>query len=135
MHSYCSTYIYYFISFFSLLSLALSFFSPDQQSSPIPPPSSSTTAVRSTSNSHLNNFLSSIEAGDYLCALSSDATKLVPQQLPDDESSSTNRVYSELLHCVESFLVLESEDGVARDQYRRRHVPRLHSMQHDWVSH
>ena len=37
MHSYCSTCIYYFISFFSLLSLVLSFFSPNQQSSPIPP--------------------------------------------------------------------------------------------------
>ena len=32
MHGYCSTCIYYFISFFSLLSLVLSFFS-----SPIPP--------------------------------------------------------------------------------------------------
>uniref|UniRef100_A0A7N2LVG0 Uncharacterized protein n=1 Tax=Quercus lobata TaxID=97700 RepID=A0A7N2LVG0_QUELO len=35
---------------------------------------------------------------------------LVLQQLADDESSSAARVYSELLHRVESFLVSESED-------------------------
>ena len=80
-------------------------------------PSSSTTVVRSTSNSHLtphssllNDLLSSIEAGDYLRALSFDAARLVLQQLADDESSSADRVYSELLHRVVSFLVSESED-------------------------
>ena len=75
-------------------------------------PSSSTTAVRSTATqtSLLNDLLSSIEAGDYLRALSSDAARLFLQQLADDESSSADRVYSELLHHIESFLVSESED-------------------------
>ena len=75
-------------------------------------PSSSTTAVRSTQThtSLLNDLLSSIEAGDYLRALSFDAARLVLQQLADDESSSADRVYSELLHRVVSFLVSESED-------------------------
>nr|POE67266.1 hypothetical protein CFP56_60916 [Quercus suber] len=63
-----------------------------------------------THTSLLNDFLSSTEASDYLHALSSDTTRLIPQQFTDDESSSTNRVYSKLLHRVESFLVSESED-------------------------
>ena len=103
---------------FSLSCLWRSPFSP-QTSSHLwflpPPPQPQLFNQHQTHTSLLNDFLSSIEAGDYLCALSSDAARLVPQQLADDESSSTNRVYFELLHRVESFLVLESEDGVARD--------------------
>ena len=63
-----------------------------------------------THTSLLNDLFSSIEAGDYLRALSSDPARLILQQLANDESSSADQVYSELLHRVESFLVSESED-------------------------
>ncbi|XP_065622455.1 uncharacterized protein LOC112036046 isoform X1 [Quercus suber] len=78
--------------------------------SPPPPPQPQPSDHYQTHSSLLNDLLSSIESGDYLRALSSDAAALVLQQLSDDESSSADRVYSELLRRVESFLVLEPED-------------------------
>ena len=63
-----------------------------------------------THTSLLNDLLSSIEASDYLRALSFDPARLILQQLVNDESSSADQVYSELLHRVESFLVSEPED-------------------------
>ncbi|KAK7818679.1 tetratricopeptide repeat protein 27 like protein [Quercus suber] len=81
--------------------------------SPPPPPQPQPSDHHRTHSSLLNDLLSSIEAGDYLRALSSDAAALVLRQLADDESSSSSsadRVYSELLRRVESFLVSEPED-------------------------
>ena len=83
-------------------------------SPPPPPPQPQPSDHHRTHSSLLNDLLSSIEAGDYLRALSSDAAALVLRQLADDESSSSSssadRVYSELLRRVESFLVSEPED-------------------------
>ncbi|XP_050277575.1 uncharacterized protein LOC126719066 isoform X2 [Quercus robur] len=79
--------------------------------SPPPPPQPQPSDHHRIHSSLLNDLLSSIEAGDYLRALSSDAAALVLRQLADDESSSSaDRVYSELLRRVESFLVSEPED-------------------------
>ncbi|KAH0888383.1 hypothetical protein HID58_050812 [Brassica napus] len=71
-------------------------------------------------DSLINSFLSLIESGDYLGALGSDATKLI---LGDaeldlvDSVDSAERVYSELLEKVESFVVNGSSDGI--DKARR----------------
>ncbi|XP_010456556.1 PREDICTED: tetratricopeptide repeat protein 27 homolog [Camelina sativa] len=68
----------------------------------------------------ISSLLSSIEAGDYLGALASDATKLI---LGDSEFElvdtvdSAERFYSELLDKVESFVVNDSADEV--DKARR----------------
>ncbi|KAK4573444.1 hypothetical protein RGQ29_031415 [Quercus rubra] len=81
--------------------------------SPPPPPQPQPSDHHRIHSSLLNDLLSSIEAGDYLRALSSDAAALVLRQLADDESSSSSsadRVYSELLRRVESFLVSEPAD-------------------------
>ncbi|XP_010492672.1 PREDICTED: tetratricopeptide repeat protein 27 homolog [Camelina sativa] len=64
-------------------------------------------------DSLIGSLLSSIEAGDYLGALSSDATRLI---LGDseldlvDSVDSAERVYSEILEKVESFVVNDSSD-------------------------
>ena len=81
--------------------------------SPPPPPQPQPSNHHQTHSSLLNDLLSSIEAGDYLRALSSDAAALLLRPLSDDDSSSSSsadRVYSELLRRVESFLVSEPED-------------------------
>lgn len=71
-------------------------------------------------DSLINSLLSLIESGDYLGALGSDATKLI---LGDaeldlvDSVDSAERVYSELLEKVESFVVNGSSDGI--DKARR----------------
>ncbi|KAK4598899.1 hypothetical protein RGQ29_016089 [Quercus rubra] len=82
--------------------------------SPPPPPQPQPSDHHQTHSSLLNDLLSSIEAGDYLRALSSDAAALLLRPLSDDDSSSSSssadRVYSELLRRVESFLVSEPED-------------------------
>ncbi|CAH2072538.1 unnamed protein product, partial [Thlaspi arvense] len=68
----------------------------------------------------IRSLLSSIEAGDYLGALESDATRLV---LGDseldlvDSVDSAERVYSEFLDKVESFVVNGSSDEI--DKARR----------------
>ncbi|XP_010456557.1 PREDICTED: tetratricopeptide repeat protein 27-like [Camelina sativa] len=68
----------------------------------------------------ISSLLSSIEAGDYLGALASDATRLI---LGDseldlvDSVDSAERFYSELLDKVESFVVNDSADEV--DKARR----------------
>ncbi|XP_010492673.1 PREDICTED: tetratricopeptide repeat protein 27 homolog [Camelina sativa] len=68
----------------------------------------------------ISSLLSSIEAGDYLGALASDATKLI---LGDSEFElvdtvdSAERFYSELLDKVESFVVNDSSDEI--DKARR----------------
>ncbi|KAL9279752.1 putative tetratricopeptide-like helical domain superfamily, acetyltransferase A, auxiliary subunit [Arabidopsis thaliana] len=71
-------------------------------------------------DSLITSLLSSIEAGDYLGALSSEATKLI---LGDSELNlvdtvdSAEQVYSELLDKVESFVVNDSSDEI--DKARR----------------
>ncbi|VVB14893.1 unnamed protein product [Arabis nemorensis] len=81
--------------------------------------------LESQSGTHPHDFLirsilSSIEAGDYLGALASDATRVI---LGDselelvDSVDSAERVYSELLDKVESFVVTDSSDEV--DKARR----------------
>ncbi|ESQ41712.1 hypothetical protein EUTSA_v10012633mg [Eutrema salsugineum] len=71
-------------------------------------------------DSLIRSLLSSIEAGDYLGALASDATRLI---LGDseldlvDSVDSAERVYSELLDKVESFVVNASYDEI--DKARR----------------
>ena len=94
-----------------LLRCTLTSSSPSD-SPPLPPPQPQPSDHHQTHSSLLNDFLSSIEFGDYLRALSSDAAALVLRQLSYDESSSSSadRVYSELLRGAESFLVLELED-------------------------
>ncbi|XP_010420439.1 PREDICTED: tetratricopeptide repeat protein 27 homolog isoform X2 [Camelina sativa] len=68
----------------------------------------------------ISSLLSSIEAGDYLGALASDATKLI---IGDSEFElvdtvdSAERFYSELLDKVESFVVNDSSDEI--DKARR----------------
>ncbi|XP_039055508.1 tetratricopeptide repeat protein 27-like isoform X1 [Hibiscus syriacus] len=53
----------------------------------------------------ISNFLTSVESGDYFGALSSDAARLVLASPDSDLSShSPDRVYSELLDRVESFI-------------------------------
>ncbi|CAE6127226.1 unnamed protein product [Arabidopsis arenosa] len=71
-------------------------------------------------DSLIRSLLSSIEAGDYLGALASDATRLI---IGDSEFElvdtvdSAERVYSELLDKVESFVLNESSDEI--DKARR----------------
>ncbi|KAG7555574.1 Tetratricopeptide repeat [Arabidopsis suecica] len=71
-------------------------------------------------DSLIRSLLSSIEAGDYLGALASDATRLI---IGDSEFElvdtvdSAERVYSELLDKVESFVVNDSSDEI--DKARR----------------
>ncbi|EFH48018.1 predicted protein [Arabidopsis lyrata subsp. lyrata] len=71
-------------------------------------------------DSLIRSLLSSIEAGNYLGALASDATKLI---LGDsefdlvDSVDSAERVYSQLLDKVESFVVNDSSDEI--DKARR----------------
>ncbi|KAL1215023.1 putative UDP-N-acetylglucosamine--peptide N-acetylglucosaminyltransferase SEC [Cardamine amara subsp. amara] len=71
-------------------------------------------------DSLIRSLLSSIEAGDYLGALASDATRII---LGDSELDlvdtvdSAERVYSELLDKVESFVVNDSSDEL--DKARR----------------
>ena len=106
----CHLHLLFYQFFLSLVSGALLFLNPAVISDSSPPPQPQPSDQHQTHTSLLNDLLSSIEAGDYLRALSSDAARLVLQQLADDESPSADRVYSELLHRVVSFLVSESED-------------------------
>ncbi|KAL5745319.1 hypothetical protein ACOSP7_026465 [Xanthoceras sorbifolium] len=73
-----------------------------------PQPSDDQTTPPSPLHSHINDLLTSIECGDYLLALSSDAARLVfhPLGLDDlfDSAESADRVYSELLDRVEAFI-------------------------------
>ena len=63
----------------------------------------------------ISNILTSIEPGDYLGALSSDAARLVPASPDSDLSSeSPDRVYSELLDRVESFINEPSIDDAEK---------------------
>ncbi|CAH8350081.1 unnamed protein product [Eruca vesicaria subsp. sativa] len=91
----------------------------------VSPPSSDSPLVESKSetNSHdalISSLLSLIEAGDYLGALSSDAARVI---LGDsevelaDSVDSAERVYSEILEKVESFVVNDSSDEI--DKARR----------------
>ncbi|GAV61758.1 TPR_11 domain-containing protein [Cephalotus follicularis] len=61
-------------------------------------------------HSHINHLLSFIEAGDYLQALSSDAARLLLHSTFSHFTDSADRVYSELIERVESFLVNDSVD-------------------------
>ncbi|KAH7557071.1 hypothetical protein JRO89_XS11G0041400 [Xanthoceras sorbifolium] len=73
-----------------------------------PQPSDDQTTPPSPLHSHINDLVTSIECGDYLLALSSDAARLVfhPLGLDDlfDSAESADRVYSELLDRVEAFI-------------------------------
>ncbi|KAL4311721.1 hypothetical protein GQ457_01G008030 [Hibiscus cannabinus] len=63
----------------------------------------------------ISNFLTSVESGDYLGALSSDAARLVLASPDSDFSSqSPDRVYSELLDRVESFINEPSIDDTEK---------------------
>ena len=106
----CHLHLLFYQFFLPLISGALLFLNPAVISDSSPPPQPQPSDQHQTHTSLLNDLLSSIEAGDYLRALYFDAARLVLQQLADDESSSADRVYSELLHRVVSFLVSESED-------------------------
>ncbi|KAJ9159621.1 hypothetical protein P3X46_025118 [Hevea brasiliensis] len=65
-------------------------------------------------HSLLNELLSSIETGNYLQALFSDAAKLLTQ-LPDlPKFSSAEHVYSELTECVGLFIMSEGVDDEER---------------------
>lgn len=84
------------------------------------PPSDSPFESQSGTHPHdslISSLLSSIEAGDYLGALASDATRVI---LGDseldlvDSADSAERVYSELLDKVESFVVNGSSDDIDR---------------------
>ncbi|KAL0012693.1 hypothetical protein SO802_007801 [Lithocarpus litseifolius] len=116
------------LRWFELRLLRCTLTSPPSDSSPPPQPQPSD--QHQTHTSLLNDLLSSIEAGDYLRALSFDAARLVLQQLADDEASSADRFYSESLLCVEYFLVSESEDD---EDKAYSCVPRFHLVQHDWA--
>ncbi|KAJ4872529.1 Protein prenylyltransferase superfamily protein [Raphanus sativus] len=87
------------------------------------PPSDSPPESQPETHPHdslINSLLSSIESGDYLGALDSDATRLI---LGDaeldlvDSVDSAERVYSELLVKVETFVVNDSSDEI--DKARR----------------
>ncbi|KAJ4908269.1 Protein prenylyltransferase superfamily protein [Raphanus sativus] len=85
------------------------------------PPSDSPPESQSETHPHdslINSLLSLIESGDYLRALDSDAARLI---LGDAESDlvdsvdSAERVYSELLHRVESFVAAnDSSDEIGK---------------------
>ncbi|KAE8661257.1 calcium-dependent protein kinase SK5-like [Hibiscus syriacus] len=63
----------------------------------------------------ISNFLTSVEAGDYFGALSSDAARLVLASPDYDLSThSPDRVYSELLDRVESFINEPSIDDAEK---------------------
>ena len=63
----------------------------------------------------ISNILTSIESGDYLGALSSDAARLVLASPDSDLSSeSPDRVYSELLDRVESLINEPSIDDAEK---------------------
>ncbi|KAG2333764.1 hypothetical protein Bca52824_004944 [Brassica carinata] len=68
-------------------------------------------------DSLISSLLSLIESGDYLGALDSDATRLILGDAELDLVDSAERVYSELLHKVESFVVNGSSDEI--DKARR----------------
>jgi hypothetical protein len=75
--------------------------SPPHQ--PAYPPSDQTPLLHAL----INDILASIESGDYLRALSSDAARLVVQLAGDshiDSAECTDQVYSESLDRVESFI-------------------------------
>ncbi|KAE8126170.1 hypothetical protein FH972_020914 [Carpinus fangiana] len=75
--------------------------SPPHQ--PAHPPSDQTPLLHAL----INDILASIESGDYLRALSSDAARLVVQLTGDsyiDSAECTDQVYSESLDRVESFI-------------------------------
>ncbi|OMO89448.1 Tetratricopeptide-like helical [Corchorus olitorius] len=88
-----------------------------------PPPSNSSpsfqsldsTASPSPLHALISNILTSIESGDFLGALSSDAARLVLAS-PDSDLSSDlpDRVYSDLLDRVESFLNEPSIDDAEK---------------------
>jgi hypothetical protein len=75
-----------------------------------PPSDAPTQPQPSDQTSSLHDLLYSIESGDYLRALSSDAARLLLKLADDHSPDSADRVYSELLDRVDSFLVHESED-------------------------
>uniref|UniRef100_A0A2N9IB82 Uncharacterized protein n=1 Tax=Fagus sylvatica TaxID=28930 RepID=A0A2N9IB82_FAGSY len=87
---------------YELRLLRCTFTSPPSDAPPQPQPSDQT--------SSLHDLLYSIESGDYLRALSSDAARLLLKLADDHSPDSADRVYSELLDRVDSFLVHESED-------------------------
>ncbi|KAF8102993.1 hypothetical protein N665_0189s0043 [Sinapis alba] len=92
-------------------------------SSDSPPESQFPDEYQSETHPHdslIKSLLSLIEAGDYLGALASDATRVI---LGDselelaDSVDSAERVYSEILDKVESFVVNDSSDDI--DKARR----------------
>ncbi|CAD5333260.1 unnamed protein product [Arabidopsis thaliana] len=68
-------------------------------------------------DSLIKSLLSSIEAGNYLEALASEATNLILGEYEFDPVDSAERVYSELLNKVESFVLNDSSDEI--DKARR----------------
>jgi hypothetical protein len=84
---------------------------PDQ---PVHPPSDHPLPLHAL----IDDILASIEAGDYLRALSSDAARLLVQLAGDshtDSSECADRVYSESLDRVESFISeYDDEDKASR---------------------
>ncbi|EOA19932.1 hypothetical protein CARUB_v10000181mg [Capsella rubella] len=82
--------------------------------SDLPPESQSGTHPH---DSLISSLLSSIEAGDYLGVLASDATKLILGDSEFEQVDSAELVYSELLDKVESFVVNDSSDEI--DKARR----------------
>ncbi|GMY12667.1 tetratricopeptide repeat protein 27 homolog [Fagus crenata] len=87
---------------YELRLLRCTFTSPPSDAPSQPQPSDQT--------SSLHDLLYSIESGDYLRALSSDAARPLLKLADDHSPDSADRVYSELLDRVDSFLVHESED-------------------------
>ncbi|KAK3205795.1 hypothetical protein Dsin_019841 [Dipteronia sinensis] len=77
-------------------------------------PSDDRTTVLYPLHSHINALLTSIESGDYLRALSSDAARLVfhSPELEDlvNSAESADRVYSELLDRVEAFIENDADN-------------------------
>lgn len=84
---------------------------------PPPPDHSSSDSGASLPPLHalISNILTSIESGDYLGALTSDAALLVLASPESDLSAdSPDRVYSQLLDRVESFINEPSIDGAEK---------------------
>lgn len=87
-----------------------------------PPSDSPPETHESQSETHphdslINSLLSLIESGDYLGALGSDASRLILGDTDLDLVDSAERVYSEILAKVESFVANGSSDGI--DKARR----------------
>lgn len=66
-------------------------------------------------HAYINNLIDSIESGNYLQALASDAARIVIGSLEfdfTDTAECADQVYSELLHRVEAFIVNDSENDM-----------------------